>query len=114
MSINQTSTSQHIRSVTEKNRLLIEWQQSKVTMKSFCMEKGISLSGLKTWIKQFDMGRKRYPAKKIPPFISVIPDQALNGSTPFVEYILPDSSRLVIHHPVTAMFLKELLDIEKG
>ena len=48
------------RSVTEKKKLLTEWQLSTLTMREFCVEKDISLSGLKTWIKQFDMGRKRY------------------------------------------------------
>lgn len=79
-------------------------------MKEFCVEKDISLSGLKTWIKQFDMGRKRYPRKKVSSqFISIIPDRPLQVNSPFAEFLLPDSSRLVINQPVTATFLKELL-----
>jgi hypothetical protein len=114
MSISPTTPVKHRRSINEKKKLLIEWQQSNLTMKAFCLEKKIPLSGLRTWIKQFDMGRKRPPRRKIAnQFISIIPDQAINVNAPFVEYLLPDNSRLVIHQPVTAAFLKELLDIGK-
>ena len=114
MSANQSQTTQARRSVTEKKQLLTEWQQSTLTMKKFCSEKEISLSRLKTWIKQFDMGRKRYPRKKVSSqFISIIPDRPLHVSTPFAELLLSDNSRLVINQPVTATFLKELLHAAK-
>ncbi|SDF01011.1 IS66 family insertion sequence element accessory protein TnpA [Chitinophaga filiformis] len=114
MSISPTTPVKHRRSINEKKKLLMDWQQSNLTMKAFCLEKQIPLSGLRTWIKQFDMGRKRPPRRKVTnQFISIIPDQAVSMSVPFVEYLLPDNSRLVIHHPVTAAFLNELLHIDK-
>lgn len=89
----------------------MEWQQSNLTMKAFCLGKQISLSGPRTWIKQFDMGPKRRPKSKVAnQLISIIPDRAINVNAPFVEYLLPDKSRLVIYQTVTAAFLKELLD----
>ncbi|WP_394331203.1 IS66 family insertion sequence element accessory protein TnpA, partial [Chitinophaga filiformis] len=63
-------------SVTEKKRLLSEWQQSSLKMKAFCEQNGISLSGLKTWMKQFDMGRKRKSKIiKAPSFVALIPEK---------------------------------------
>ena len=100
-------------SVTEKKRLLTEWQQSSLKMKAFCEQNGISLSGLKTWMKQFDMGRKRKSKMaKAPSFVALIPDKS-TYSTPFAEYLLPDNSRLVINQQVSAAFLKELLGVSK-
>ncbi|WP_106603813.1 IS66 family insertion sequence element accessory protein TnpA [Chitinophaga ginsengisoli] len=82
-------------SVTEKKRLLSEWQQSSLKMKEFCEQKGISVSGLKTWIKQFDMGRKRKSGiVKAPSFVALIPEKS-TYSTPFAEYLLPDNSVMI-------------------
>lgn len=83
-------------------------------MKEFCIEKDISISGLKTWIKQFGIGRKRHPRKNVPAqFLSIIPDHPLQTSTSFAELLLSDSIRLVINQPVSAAFLKELLDTKR-
>lgn len=110
MSRAQSGTVLPRRSVTEKKRLLSEWEQSPLKMNDFCKEKGISLSGLKTWMRQFDMGYKRKPRKSAAArFISLIPDRSLEMSVPFAAYILPDNSKLVIHQPVAATFLRELL-----
>lgn len=100
-------------SVTEKKRLLSEWQQSSLKMKAFCAQNGISVSGLKTWIKQFDMGRKRRSAIiKASSFVALMPDKSAY-SIPFAEYLLPDNSRLVINQQVSSAFLKELLGVSK-
>ena len=101
------------RSVTEKKRLLSEWQQSSLTMKLFCEQNRISVNMLKGWIKQFNMGRKRKSAKRgSDPFIALVPER-LNTIVPFAEYRLSDNSKLAINHPVSASFLKELLSVSK-
>lgn len=80
-------------------------------MKEFCQERDISLSGLKTWIKQFGIGRKRHPRKKASAqFISIVPDRSLPINSPFAELQLPGGTRLAINQPVTADFLRELID----
>lgn len=100
-------------SVTEKKRLLSEWQQSSLKRKEFCEQKGISLSGLKTWMKQFDMGRKgKFQIVNASSFVTLIPEKS-TYSIPFAEYLLPDKSRLVINQQVSPAFLKELLSISK-
>jgi hypothetical protein len=99
------------RSVTEKKKILADWQQSTLAMKEFCHERDISLSGLKTWIKQFGIGRKRHPRKKASAqFISIVPDRPLPINSPFAELQLPSGIRLAINQPVTADFLRELID----
>ncbi|PSL34881.1 IS66 family insertion sequence element accessory protein TnpA [Chitinophaga ginsengisoli] len=100
MSISPTMPVKHRRSMNEKKTLLREWEQSNLTIKAFCPEKQIPLSDFRTWIKQFDMGQKRPARRKIAnQFISIIPNPAMDMSVPFVENLLPDNSRLVIHHP---------------
>lgn len=101
------------RSVTEKKRLLSEWEKSTLKMKAFCEQKQISVNGLKAWIKQFDMGRKRKSTKRSSDsFITLVPER-LNMIVPFAEYRLPDNGKLTINHPVSASFLKELLSASK-
>jgi hypothetical protein len=101
------------RSVTEKKRLLSEWEKSTLTMKIFCEQRQISVNGLKAWIKQFDIGRKRKSTKRSPDaFIALVPER-LNTIVPFAEYQLPDNSKLTINHPVSASFFKELLSASK-
>jgi len=64
-------------SVTEKKRLLSEWQQSNLKMKVFCEQKQISVNALKNWIKQFDMGRKRKSKVNQPgSFVALIPERS--------------------------------------
>jgi hypothetical protein len=101
------------RSVTEKKRLLCEWEKSSLKMKVFCEQRQISVNALKAWIKQFNMGRKRKSAKrKTDPFITLVPER-LNTIVPFAEFQLPDNGKLTINHPVAASFLKELLSVSK-
>ncbi|UPK72620.1 IS66 family insertion sequence element accessory protein TnpA [Chitinophaga filiformis] len=96
-------------SVTEKKRLLSEWQQSNLKMKVFCEQKHISVNALKNWIKQFDMGRKRKSKVNQPgSFVALIPERT-NPVIPFAEYLLPDNRKLILNHTVPVSFLKELL-----
>lgn len=99
------------KSVTEKRKILSEWQQSDKRMVDFCTEKGIGVSSLKTWMRQLDIGRKRSPRKKkeASSFITLIPDQPIISTLPFAELYVRDNRRLVINQPVSAVFLKELL-----
>lgn len=99
------------KSVTEKKKILNEWQQSNLRMRDFCAEKGIGLSSLKNWMRQLDIGRKRSSPKKkeASPFITLIPDQPIISTLPFAELYIGDNRRLVINHLVSAVFLKELL-----
>lgn len=110
----QPSSSLPRRSVREKKRILQAWQQSPLKMKAFCSENNISLSALKYWMKQFDMGRKRKSQKlSSSSFISLIPHVSAVTTTPFAEYILADNSRLVINQTVDAGFLKELISASR-
>lgn len=96
-------------SITEKNWLLSEWQQSTLKMKVFCEQKQISVNTLKNWTKQFDMGRKRKSKVNQPgSFVALLPER-LNPVIPFAEYLLPDNRKLIINHPVGVSFQKELL-----
>jgi hypothetical protein len=97
------------RSVTEKKRLLAEWQRSNLKMKAFCEQKEVSVNALKNWIKQFDIGRKRKSKTNQPgSFVALIPERS-SSVIPFAEFSLPDNRKLTINHPVAASFLKELL-----
>ena len=62
-------------------------------MNAFCLAKPIPCEGLKTWIRQFEIGRKRRSRKKgTAQFIPLIPDVSLPLRRPLAEYMLPDNS----------------------
>lgn len=102
------------RSINEKKRLLQSWEKSSLTMRTFCHENKISLSALKYWMRQFDMGRKRNSRRdNSSTFISHLPNSPSLTFTPFAEYILSDGSRLVINRDVDVDFLKELIAVSR-
>jgi hypothetical protein len=111
MSIETIAPKPPRKTISEKKALIAQWQKSSQTMKVFCAEKGITLSSLSYWIRQFGSEGKRIGKEKS--FIALELEKVPSGynfeSYSFAEVVFANGTKMVIHQPVPPAFLKELL-----
>ena len=111
MSIETITPKVSRKSISEKKAMVAQWEQSSQKMKAFCMEKGITLSSLNYWIRQFRNKSEHIDKEKS--FIALELQKASGDfsleSYPFAEVIFASGTKMVIHQPVPPAFLKELL-----
>ncbi len=89
--------------------MINEWQQSGVSQKAFCEQYGIRYHVFHYWYKCFR--NLQSPAKHegfIP--LSIQPSPPINGSSAYVELLLPDGKCLLFRQPVSSDFLKALIN----
>lgn len=89
-------------------KMILTWQQSGLSQKSFCERNGIRYHVFHYWYKRF--GDLQSPAKQegfIP--IKIQPSNAINTASAHVEFVLPDGRRLLFHQPVNSDYLKDLI-----
>lgn len=88
--------------------VIMSWQQSGLSQKSFCEQHNIRYHVFHYWYKCYrDL---RSPAKDegfIP--LKIRPSISVNDSRPHVELLLSDGSRLLFHQPVSSDYLKALI-----
>lgn len=83
--------------------MIVSWQQSGLTQKSFCKQHDIVYHVFHYWYRRF---RLFHTPSKPEGFIAIkidAPDICA------AELILPDGRRLVFHQPVSSDFLKALV-----
>lgn len=95
-------------SISEKKNIAIQWSQSRLKMRAFCEEHGVTVSMLKNWRKQFGTPAKVSRRRK---FIQVktagLP--AAVFQQPFAEVVAPCGTRVIFHQAVDASILQALL-----
>ena len=110
MSIETRAAKASRKTISEKKSLIAQWEQSNQNMKVFCAEKGITLSSLSYWIRQFGRESKRNDKEKS--FIALELEKVPSGynfeSYSFAEVIFANGTKMIIHQPVPLAFLKEL------
>lgn len=98
----QNNVQKSWRTRQEKEELIVQWQQSGMTRKEFCQEKGITYNSLVSWCKQFK------DKKTVPGFTEVkIPAAATSGL--FAQVHLSKGIRIDFFHSVPADYFQALI-----
>ncbi len=93
----------------EKQNLVKAWEQSKENMPAFCKEHDISISSLKIWQGKFGASKKSRIKKSDFVALEVAAPAFEQMQSPYAELHFDNGSRLLLHHPVTSAYLRELL-----
>jgi hypothetical protein len=88
--------------------MIRRWQSSGMKKLQFCKEENIQYHNFHYWYKKFSNTNKTTQSKSTARFVSVntIMSEFSGG---FAEISVPDGRRLVIQQPVSAEYLKTLI-----
>jgi hypothetical protein len=98
-----SASPRQVYSIPQRQELLQEWQQSGISKKAFCQEKGLKYQTFVTWKGS---GKKKGQAARESSFVPVV----VKGHTdpPFAQVSLKSGAVLSIYQPVAAAFLSKL------
>jgi hypothetical protein len=83
-----------------------QWQEGTLSQKEYCRQNNIAYHAFHYWYKRYrdEHGSSRQPSS----FIRMQVEPSAS-STPFVELLLVDGTRLLFHEPVSSDYLKAII-----
>jgi hypothetical protein len=84
--------------------MITGWQQSGLSQKQYCLQHELRYHVFHYWYKRF---RENQTTSPVGSFVPLTIHTSFSGHA---EIYLPDGKRLVFHQPVSAGYLKALLD----
>jgi hypothetical protein len=94
--------------ISEKKSIAMLRSQSKLKMKAFCEELGITISMLKNWRKNFETPAKVHRREQFIQ-LAAVKQTITVGDFPFAEIISVSGTELILHQAIYAAFVKALL-----
>ena len=89
--------------------MISNWQQSGLSQKAWCEQANIAYSSFHYWYRRYRMTQAASCEDAPEGFVQVlVQDKAFN--TPWCELVFDNGNRLFLHQPVSAVFIKSLLD----
>lgn len=88
---------------------ILQWQQSGLSQKAWCEQKGIAYGCFHYWYKRFrnqQAGNKQVAGSG---FVQLMVHDRPAGA-PWCELVLTGGQRLFFHQPLPAEFIRSLLD----
>jgi hypothetical protein len=82
------------------------WQQGTLSQKEYCRQNNIAYHAFHYWYKRYR--DKQGTNHQTPAFIPMN-IESFSSSTPFVELLLVDGTRLLFHEPVSSDYLKAII-----
>lgn len=98
----QNNVQKSWRTRQEKEELIVQWQQSGMSRKEFCHEKGITYNSLVSWCKQFK-------DKKTAPGFTEVKIPVVPASGLFAQLHLAKGIRVDIFHFVPVEYIQSLI-----
>ncbi|RYY83803.1 MAG: hypothetical protein EOO15_20695 [Chitinophagaceae bacterium] len=89
---------------------IVRWQQSGLSQKPWCAQNGIAYSSFHYWYKRFrNQQAESKPVSGKERFVELlVPNPP--SATPWCALVLGDGKQIVFHQPVSAKFLRSLMD----
>lgn len=88
---------------------IIRWQQSGLSQKSWCEQYNVAYSAFHYWYRRFRNQQAVSKHSKSDGFVQLLVQDRAAG-TPWCELVLGSGHRLFFHQPVSAEFIRSLLD----
>lgn len=88
---------------------IIRWQQSGLSQKAWCEQNNVAYSSFHYWYRRY---RNQHPDNKVDAedsFVQLKVQDRPTG-TPWCELLLGNGHKLYFHQPVTAAFIRTILD----
>jgi hypothetical protein len=84
--------------------MIADWKQSGLSQKQYCQQHELRYHVFHYWYKRF---KENQTSSSVGSFVPLTIHPSFSGHT---EIYLPDGKRLIFHQPVSAGYLKALLD----
>jgi hypothetical protein len=88
---------------------IINWQQSGLSQKAWCEQNNVAYGVFHYWYRRFRNQQTGNKQNKSESFVQLLVQDRPAGS-PWCELVLVKGHKLYFHQPVSAEFIKNLLD----
>ena len=85
-----------------------DWQQSGLTQKAWCEQNNIAYATFHYWYKRYRIQKQADQGSSSGSFVRLLLNRPATGC--WCELELPGGSKLFFHQPVSAAFIRSLLD----